>query len=578
MTDEGRAAPLDAGDPGPTTAGPKAPTDRAEAEIALRAARIATLSDELRAVRKELRAVIRERDRARADLAALRRRRAVRMALQLTGAGRRLGSLGRRRRSSSGADPSASASVALSASEAGPGPATFRAALLARLAATDASAAPMRIALAGETARLGDALTGLGWRVTSLPPGSGGPDAPAGPVDAVISGSSELDVRALPDGTVAVAWVDGPPEAWLASPWFDDYDLVLTLDAATAARIDGASAQVARVPGTPGAPATKDALATFVRDELAAWARGPQLDIAIGVPSWEAAPGWGDTHFARALQRALRRRAHAARVRIRPDWERASSARADAVIHLFGLVERRVRADQVNVLWVISHPDLVTDAYVSRQDVVFVAADAFAARLAARTGREILPLHQATDPERFRPVQGGPAHDLLFVANSRGVRRRIVDELAPTVRDLAVYGRAWTPDLLDPRHLRGDHIPNEDLAAAYSAARIVLNDHWPDMAAEGFLSNRLYDAAACGAFVVSDRVEGIDAEFDGGVVAFTDGAELRALVDRYLADEDGRAAHAMAARDAVLARHTFAHRAERILEVIGPLLADRRPS
>ena len=38
----------------------------------------------------------------------------------------------------------------------------------------------------------------------------------------------------------------------------------------------------------------------------------------------------------------------------------------------------------------------------------------------------------------------------------------------------------------------------------YSSAKIVLNDHWPDMRAHGFLSNRLYDALACGAFVISD--------------------------------------------------------------------------
>ena len=62
-----------------------------------------------------------------------------------------------------------------------------------------------------------------------------------------------------------------------------------------------------------------------------------------------------------------------------------------------------------------------------------------------------------------------------------------MDLLTPTELDLAVFGRHWTPDLLDPRFLRGEHVPNAELAAYYSAASIVLNDHWPDMAANGFL-------------------------------------------------------------------------------------------
>jgi spore maturation protein CgeB len=151
-----------------------------------------------------------------------------------------------------------------------------------------------------------------------------------------------------------------------------------------------------------------------------------------------------------------------------------------------------------------------------------------------------------------------------------------VDELTPTDHDLAVFGGRWTPDLLDPRYLRGDGIPNEELATYYSAADIVLNDHWSDMAEQGFISNRLYDAAASGAFVISDNVEGIAEEFDGGVVTFETGEELRALIERYLADPGARAAHAARARAAVLARHTFDDRAGVLAAAIEAGLEARR--
>ena len=91
----------------------------------------------------------------------------------------------------------------------------------------------------------------------------------------------------------------------------------------------------------------------------------------------------------------------------------------------------------------------------------------------------------------------------------------------------------------------------------------------------GFLSNRLYDALASGAFVISDNVPGIDEEFDGGVVAYDSPADLRALVDRYLADAPARTERAARGRAAVLARHTFAHRVATISEIVDPILAGR---
>src|SRR4029079_9169989 len=145
----------------------------------------------------------------------------------------------------------------------------------------------------------------------------------------------------------------------------------------------------------------------------------------------------------------------------------------------------------------------------------------------------------------------------LFVANTRRVRRRIVDDLAGTTHDLAVYGRGWRPAFIDPRFVKGQGIPNDQVGRYYSSAAIVLNDHWDDMRDEGFLSNRLYDALACGAFVISDHVVGIDWEFDGAVVTYRDRVDLASLIHRYLADADERHERGRRGRAAILDRHTF---------------------
>ncbi|MGH3441967.1 MAG: glycosyltransferase family protein [Nitriliruptorales bacterium] len=312
-----------------------------------------------------------------------------------------------------------------------------------------------------------------------------------------------------------------------------------------------------------------------LRDILLDWATAPRVGLLIGVPQRRQVGQWGDYHYARAMQRQLERRGHPVRVHLLPSWAEPVSAREDVTIHLFGLSEHRTRPGQLNVLWNISHPELVTPELVERYDLAFTASDRFAAEFADKLTVPLTVLHQCTDPERFRPEPGGPHHELVFVGNSRRVRRRIIDDLTPTPHDLAVYGRDWTRDLVDPKYVKGELIPNRVLNRHYSAADIVLNDHWDDMREWGFLSNRLYDALACGAFVVSDHVDGIEEEFDGAVVTYRDPMELREGIARYLADPDARKEKAERGRKIVLERHTFAHRIDTILGAVGPLVRAR---
>lgn len=247
----------------------------------------------------------------------------------------------------------------------------------------------------------------------------------------------------------------------------------------------------------------------------------------------------------------------------------------DVIVHLYGLSELRTRPSQTNVLWNISHPSRVDAELCAGYDLVLTASESFADQLRGMTSVPVHALHQATDPDRFRPEAGGPNHQLLFVGNSRKTRRRILHDLLPTTHDLAVYGRDWTADLVDLRHVRGELVPNHDLHRYYAAADIVLNDHWDDMRQHGFLSNRLYDALAAGAFVVSDHVTGIEEEFDDGVVTYRSRDDLHAIIDRYLRDPEARREVATRGRAAVLARHTFGGRVAELLAVLRPVLAGR---
>jgi hypothetical protein len=291
-------------------------------------------------------------------------------------------------------------------------------------------------------------------------------------------------------------------------------------------------------------------------------------------PNWMAAPAWGDLHFARAIQQELHRRGHPCAIEVMDGWPQARRRHFDAVVHLRGLNARAADRGQLGILWSISHPDLVTNAECDASDLVLVASQSFAAQLAARTHTKVEVLDQATDPAVFFPdADPDLAHELAFVGNSRRVRRPIIDDLLPTAHDLAIWGADWEP-LIGTRHLAATHVPNHEVRRIYSSAGIVLNDHWEDMRRHGYASNRLYDAVACGALVLSDRIDGIEERFGGAVVTYGSREELHELVEHFLAAPDERAARGAAGRAIVLGQHTFAHRVDRLLELVGQLRDD----
>ena len=412
---------------------------------------------------------------------------------------------------------------------------------------------------------------GLGFRVSIVEVADRRAPAWKRTIDVAVVVSAGLERGRLPRDVVSVAMVHEGVDRWLGDPRFDDHDLVVVDDDAvgTALRVRSART-VLRAPRSVADPAT----ATFVRDALALWARAPKLAIHIGPLTWEAAASWGDTPFARALQKEFGRRGWEGSVHVFAERDSGPARRADVALHVFGARAPRVHDGQVSLLWVISHPDRITIRKCEPYDVVFSASDLFAHQLAGRIRPPVVSLHQATDPDRFYPDPTGPQHDLLFVGSSRKIRRRILADLAATSHEVAVYGGGWTRDLLQPHRLHGEWIPNWELRRYYSSAGIVLCDHYDDMRDEGFISNRAYDALACGAFVVSDRVPAIEDEFDGGLVTYEDADALAALVDHYLSHPDERRTRAERGRAAVLSRHTFAHRVDAIINEVTKLRSD----
>lgn len=288
--------------------------------------------------------------------------------------------------------------------------------------------------------------------------------------------------------------------------------------------------------------------------------------LTVAAPNRKVADRWGDWHLAQALARALADLGHRAAVGTQAELDEPARKAADVHLVLRGLASSPRSSGQHNVIWVISHPEDLDSAECDEADLVLVASPLFATHLRTSTATPVEVLLQATDTDRFRPATDhARRHDLIVVAKSRDVMRPMVaDAIAAGLRP-SIHGSGWD-GLVDPDLLVTDHVANEDLPALYAGAGVVLNDHWDTMRTWGFLSNRIFDALACGTPVLSDPAPGLQETFGDLVPTWNDPEELRRAVERSLTMD--RSAFAQRARAWIEANHSMAHRAVELVDFL----------
>lgn len=321
---------------------------------------------------------------------------------------------------------------------------------------------------------------------------------------------------------------------------------------------------------------TYDKLPERFLKKVAPMVESPKVAFKIGVPDAEQAEKWGDTHFARAMSRALASHGFTSEIHLLPEWDSPHRQDCDVVVHLRGLTTYAPKPAQFNVLWVISHPDDLAPNECDKYDLVLVASKSFASKLATETSVPVVFMPQATDIERFSPQPVDPdlECEVLFVGNSRGKRRPAVDWAIEAGLPLAVYGSGWE-GLIPDRYIVAEHFPNDRLSSLYASAKVVLNDHWPDMREHGFVSNRIFDVLAAGGVVVSDRVDGLSELFGDVVPTFASVEELDRVVSRLLRDSDERERIMKEGMERVRAEHSFVQRAAGLADLLRPRLEGR---
>lgn len=196
-------------------------------------------------------------------------------------------------------------------------------------------------------------------------------------------------------------------------------------------------------------------------------------------------------------------------------------------------------------------------------DVIAVASSSYAEKL-KQAGLDVLYVPQFTNPEKFYPAPEAELQtDILFVGSNWHDRTSLRYALESGF-DVAVYGYNWG-GVVPEEMYKAPYIANNDLNRYYSSAKIVLNDHRPDMKEAGFVNNRIYDATAAGAMVISDYMPEIVAAYGDTVPMYKTKEELAALLTYYLTHDEERLEKARQAREITLKEFTNKAAAERIL-------------
>ncbi|SEL56081.1 Spore maturation protein CgeB [Sphingomonas palmae] len=183
-------------------------------------------------------------------------------------------------------------------------------------------------------------------------------------------------------------------------------------------------------------------------------------------------------------------------------------------------------------------------------------------------------LYCSVDAEAYVPLDVPKKWDLTYLGTYSDDRQPTLERLllyvarAAPNRRFAVAGPQYPDTIQWPDNVeRIEHLPPAEHAAFYGASRATLNVTRADMIAAGWSpSVRIFEAAACGTPIISDRWDGLTELLgDGREILLVDTcADMLAALGRRDLEQIGQAGRAR-----VLAEHTAAHRAEELERHLG---------
>jgi spore maturation protein CgeB len=196
--------------------------------------------------------------------------------------------------------------------------------------------------------------------------------------------------------------------------------------------------------------------------------------------------------------------------------------------------------------------------------------------------RRVAPLYGSADPAQHHPVPPTARFQaaISYLGTYSKSRQNALENLFVDVArqrpdwQFRIAGTQYPDDFPWKDNISlVRHLPPAEHSAFFCSARLSLNVTRRAMVEMGYCpSGRLFEAACCGAPLMSDAWEGLDCFFHPGeeILVARTSQEVLAALD--LPDEQLRQM-AEAARDRVLAQHTAMHRAIEFESLMEPSLA-----
>jgi spore maturation protein CgeB len=181
------------------------------------------------------------------------------------------------------------------------------------------------------------------------------------------------------------------------------------------------------------------------------------------------------------------------------------------------------------------------------------------------------PLYCSVDPEIYRSRTGPKRWDLGYLGTYTPDRQPQLEQLLIDVAQkmpecrFVVAGPLYPTDVSWPTNVeRIHHLAPQDHAPFYARQRFTLNITRADMIAAGWSpSVRLFEAAAAGTPVITDRWAGLDEFFPAGEAIYC-ASSTSEVIEVLKSDECVRLATAAEARARVLSSHTGVARARQL--------------
>ncbi len=201
-----------------------------------------------------------------------------------------------------------------------------------------------------------------------------------------------------------------------------------------------------------------------------------------------------------------------------------------------------------------------------------------------KTTKRLDMLPFACDPDYHKPMKVTNStkdkyrYDVCFVGSGwkdlYPNRIKLLEGL--TDFKLGVWGPGWeTLSSTSPlkKFIFGAQLRTSEWVKLFSISKIVFHSHFQDplkLMPNYQINPRVFEALACGSFLVVDDQKDISRLFKNGkhLVTYKDIDDLKAKVAYYLDNEDERKRIADRGRKEVLERHTYKHRIQDILSTV----------